>query len=131
MERVIEISDCKRCPHYKPSEDLWHERCCHMRWWLSDYHYKILPNELTRYEIPNWCPLDKVNEAKFPSPWLDKPDKAGDWVQALYLNNPEEKPKWYFETYNFSEGEIRYGFTIKATERWLYIEPPEPPKGGG
>jgi hypothetical protein len=54
------------------------------------------------------------------SPWLDKPDKAGDWLRYL------KHGKQYINLGIFHVDDLTEG--LPTDSLWLYIEPPEPPK---
>jgi len=57
------------------------------------------------------------------SPWLDKPDRAGLWLQALWNDR-----EWYYFVCSLTQKVVET-VVIKAHIKWLRIEPPpEPPK---
>lgn len=58
---------------------------------------------------------------KSSSPWLNKPDKAGDWVRYC------KKFKHIFGLYHITDSELQNDFPLD--DLWLPITPPEKPEG--
>jgi len=87
----------------------------------------IIPhsNDLNASEIAEkaweWYLTEKLKPTIKPSPtWLNKPDRAGDWLRYL------KHRKQYINLGIFHVDDLTEG--LPTDSLWLYIEPPEPPK---
>ena len=67
-------------------------------------------------------PCDKCGYKGESSPWLDKPDRAGWWVYQMYYKGTWTVPNLV------SLREDNLDIWNEPNTKWLYIEPPEPPK---